>query len=181
MIDTLDKTILEWFQSIQNDAATHFLSVLQNWEKREFCGSSAGILMLVFLKDEEVWRDRTAFLAVLPDFWKWSAEKSGRQTRPCHRPHDYFMLITIPKDYSFPSGHTFSSVAAAIGIWHWNRKWGIAAVVTAILMMFSRLYFYVHYPTDISWWNPSWNGACPFEYPDCGKDIGQREMEELEK
>lgn len=28
MIDTLDKTILEWFQSIQNDAATHFLSVL---------------------------------------------------------------------------------------------------------------------------------------------------------
>ncbi len=32
-----------------------------------------------------------------------------------------------------------------------------------------------------SWWNPSWNGACPFEYPDCGKDIGQREMEELEK
>lgn len=134
-----------------------------------------------FLKREEVWRDRTAFLAVLPDFWKWSAEKSGRQTRPCHRPHDYFMLITIPKDYSFPSGHTFSSVAAAIGIWHWNRKWGIAAVVTAILMMFSRLYFYVHYPTDISWWNPSWNGACPFEYPDCGKDIGQREMEELEK
>ena len=52
-------------------------------------------------------------------------------------------------NHSFPSGHTFSSVAAAIGIWHWNRKWGIAAVVTAILMMFSRLYFYVHYPTDI--------------------------------
>ena len=25
-----------------------------------------------FLKREEVWRDCTAFLAVLPDFWKWS-------------------------------------------------------------------------------------------------------------
>ena len=97
-----------------------------------------------FLKREEVWRDRTAFLAVLPDFWKWSAEKSGRQTKTMSPP-----TRLLYADYSFPSGHTFSSVAAAIGIWHWNRKWGIAAVVTAILMMFSRLYFYVHYPTDI--------------------------------
>ena len=96
-----------------------------------------------FLKREEVWCDRTAFLG------NGLLKNLVARPRPCHRPHDYFMLITIPKDYSFPSGHTFSSVAAAIGIWHWNRKWGIAAVVTAILMMFSRLYFYVHYPTDI--------------------------------
>ena len=28
MIDTFDKTILAWFQSIQNDTATGFLSIL---------------------------------------------------------------------------------------------------------------------------------------------------------
>ena len=69
--------------------------------------------------------------------------------RPCHHPHEYIMLISIPRDYSFPSGHTFSSVAATIGIGYWNRKWGMAAAVVTVLMMFSRLYFYVHYPTDI--------------------------------
>lgn len=134
-----------------------------------------------FLKREEVWCDRTAFLAVLPDFWKWSAEKSGRQTKTMSPPtrllyadHNSKRLFVSVGTYLFFCSSSDRNLAL-------EPKMGVAAVVTAILMMFSRLYFYVHYPTDISWWNPSWNGACPFEYPDCGKDIGQREMEELEK
>lgn len=158
-----------------------FLSVLTKLGEAGILWIIAGILMLVFLKEKKYGVIVLLSLLFCLIFGNGLLKNLVARPRPCHRPHDYFMLITIPKDYSFPSGHTFSSVAAAIGIWHWNRKWGIAAVVTAILMMFSRLYFYVHYPTDISWWNPSWNGACPFEYPDCGKDIGQREMEELEK
>ena len=30
-----------------------------------------------------------------------------------------------------------------------NKKWGIAAVVLAVLIAFSRLYLYLHYPTDV--------------------------------
>ena len=149
MIDTLDKTILEWFQSIQNDAATHFLSVLTKLGEAGILWIIAGILMLVFLKEKKYGVIVLLSLLFCLIFGNGLLKNLVARPRPCHRPHDYFMLITIPKDYSFPSGHTFSSVAAAIGSWHWNRKWGIAAVVTAILMMFSRLYFYVHYPTDI--------------------------------
>ena len=34
-------------------------------------------------------------------------------------------------------------------IMHTNRKWGIAAYILAFLIAFSRLYLYVHFPTDI--------------------------------
>ena len=57
-------------------------------------------------------------------------------------------LIT-PKDYSFPSGHTSASFAAACSIFLYHKKLGIAAFTVAGLIAFSRMYLFVHYPTDI--------------------------------
>ena len=31
----------------------------------------------------------------------------------------------------------------------YHRKWGLAAVVLAALIAFSRLYLFVHFPTDV--------------------------------
>lgn len=58
-------------------------------------------------------------------------------------------LASIQKDYSFPSGHTTASFEGATVILIQHRKWGIAACVLAALIAFSRMYVYVHYPTDI--------------------------------
>jgi len=58
-------------------------------------------------------------------------------------------LLITPVDYSFPSGHAFSSFAAAIAIWCYKRNWGIWAAILAALISFSRLYLYVHYPSDV--------------------------------
>ena len=52
-------------------------------------------------------------------------------------------------DYSFPSGHSSASFAAAVSIFMWGKKGGSAALVLAALIAFSRLYFTVHYPTDV--------------------------------
>ena len=52
-------------------------------------------------------------------------------------------------DWSFPSGHTSASFAAAVAIRLWNKKEGIGALVLAALISFSRLYLTVHYPTDV--------------------------------
>ena len=62
---------------------------------------------------------------------------------------DIALLIEMPTGFSFPSGHTASSFAVATAICFWSRRWGIAALVLATLIAFSRLYFYVHYPTDV--------------------------------
>lgn len=60
-----------------------------------------------------------------------------------------YMLIPPPGEYSFPSGHTFSSFAAATAIAMGNKKLGIPALLFAAGIGFSRLYLYVHFPTDV--------------------------------
>lgn len=70
------------------------------------------------------------------------------------RPYDVNTAIAIlikkPLDFSFPSGHTAASFAAmtALFLAKMKKAW-IAALVLAVLIAFSRLYFYVHYPTDV--------------------------------
>lgn len=74
------------------------------------------------------------------------------------RPYDYQLqhfgktiqlLVATPHDFSFPSGHTIASFEAATVLLIRNRKLGIPAMVLAVLIAFSRLYLYVHYPTDV--------------------------------
>ena len=52
-------------------------------------------------------------------------------------------------DFSFPSGHTIASFEAATVLLKNSKKMGIPAMILAILISFSRLYLYVHYPTDV--------------------------------
>jgi undecaprenyl-diphosphatase len=59
------------------------------------------------------------------------------------------LLIPPPTDFSFPSGHTYASFASSTAILRDNRRFGIPALILAALIAFSRLYLYVHYPTDV--------------------------------
>ena len=70
------------------------------------------------------------------------------------RPYDFYgeamqLLVATPHDFSFPSGHTIASFEAATALAIHNKKLGIPALVLAGLIAFSRLYLYVHYPTDV--------------------------------
>jgi len=69
--------------------------------------------------------------------------------RPCWIDPNIPLLIPNPHDYSFPSGHTLASFEAAIMIFLHNKKWGAISLVLAALIAFSRMYLFVHFPTDI--------------------------------
>lgn len=69
--------------------------------------------------------------------------------RPCWINSDIALLIASPKDFSFPSGHTLSSFIAAIILLKEDKKFGYVAMILAILIAFSRMYLYVHFPSDI--------------------------------
>lgn len=59
------------------------------------------------------------------------------------------LLVKGLSDYSFPSGHTIASFEAATVLLLNSKKMGIPALILAILIAMSRLYLYVHYPTDV--------------------------------
>jgi len=67
---------------------------------------------------------------------------------------DIELLIKTPKDFSFPSGHTAASFAVAFVLLREkfmikNFKFYVAALILAGFMSFSRLYLYVHFPSDV--------------------------------
>ena len=70
--------------------------------------------------------------------------------RPCDLNTSVKLLVSKPQDYSFPSGHTGASFAAVTALRLGKvRKWHLA-LLPACLISFSRLYLYVHFPSDIA-------------------------------
>ena len=59
------------------------------------------------------------------------------------------LLVKRSHDFSFPSGHTIASFEAAVVLLLNSPVMGIPAMILAVLVSFSRLYLYVHYPTDV--------------------------------
>ena len=73
-----------------------------------------------------------------------------QRPRPFVSLTDLHIIIPTPSEFSFPSGHTASSFAAA-GVFFRNlpKKFGVPALILAFFIGLSRLYVGVHYPTDV--------------------------------
>lgn len=69
--------------------------------------------------------------------------------RPCDIDTAVTLLLSRPHGHSFPSGHSINSMVAAVALFLNNKKIGIPAVIIAALIGFSRMYLFVHFPTDV--------------------------------
>lgn len=155
MIDfiySFDETILMWIQeNLRNGVTDKFFSVITYvGEKGIFWILLA--IVLIFIP-----KTRKCGIMML------TALTIGFLTGECltknlvcrERPFIYFgwdtadLLIKAPSGYSFPSGHTCSSFAASTSIFMNNKKWGTAALVLAACIAFSRVFLFVHFPSDI--------------------------------
>lgn len=69
--------------------------------------------------------------------------------RPFWLRPDMELLLAPPADFSFPSGHTAAAFAVA-GALQWQKSpLSRPILLLAVFMGFSRLYLYVHFPTDV--------------------------------
>ena len=59
------------------------------------------------------------------------------------------LLVSPPLDASFPSGHTAASCAAVFALRGSGSPLWKPALAVAVLIAFSRLYLYVHWPSDV--------------------------------
>lgn len=69
------------------------------------------------------------------------------------RPYEINTMVSLllPKelDYSFPSGHTVYAMCYATIFFRKNKTIGICMFLFAAIMGFSRIYLYMHFPTDV--------------------------------
>lgn len=71
------------------------------------------------------------------------------RVRPCDLNTAVALLVPRPGDGSFPSGHTASSFAATAALLAAGDGLWKPAFALAVVMSFSRLYLYVHWPSDV--------------------------------
>ncbi|MFJ3147096.1 phosphatase PAP2 family protein [Streptomyces halstedii] len=69
--------------------------------------------------------------------------------RPFNDHQGLEVLVQGKEDFSFVSDHATMAMAIAVGLFVANRKFGLIALVLAVLEGFCRIYMGVHYPTDV--------------------------------
>ncbi len=72
-----------------------------------------------------------------------------KRARPCDIFGNYPPMIKRPWGSSCPSGHTATSFAMAVALCKLNLGIGVPAIVIATIIGFSRMYLFVHYPSDV--------------------------------
>ena len=151
---SFDLPILDW---IQANMANPFLDMIMPWitilgDAGIFWMSVAGVLAIT-----KKYRKIGFGMAIAMALGLLVCNVTLKPLVARIRPYDFQealgvtinLLIDKQHDFSFPSGHTIASFEACTVILLGSRKLGIPATLLAILIAFSRLYLYVHYPTDV--------------------------------
>lgn len=148
---SLDGNLLLW---IQENLRSEFLTPLFQFITTSGNGGLIWIALTCFLLAFKKTR-RTGVMCALALifsllFTNLLVKPLVARARPYDVIHALTVLIDKPHDFSFPSGHSSAAFAAAWVMFRClPKKLGVMALIYATLMAFSRLYFGVHYPSDV--------------------------------
>ena len=146
---SLEFSILQWFQTL-HCAPLDALSVFFN-----AAGAHGELwialtaLLLLFRRTRKV--GAAAALALVFYFLTchMGLKPLIARPRPCDLDPSVPLLVARPYGWSFPSGHTASGFAAATAILCEKSRLGPYAVALAAFIGLTRLYLYVHFPSDV--------------------------------
>lgn len=145
----LELQILDAIQQIRSGWMDQIMVSITSLGNGGMIWIAVGILLLISKKHRKTGILVLAALAVDVVFCNGILKPVASRVRPCDINPTVQLLISRPTDYSFPSGHTGASFAAACMLWLRKEKGRYAAFILAGMIAFSRMYLYVHFPTDI--------------------------------
>nr|MCR5667920.1 phosphatase PAP2 family protein [Lachnospiraceae bacterium] len=103
--------LLQWFQGLHNPLLDKVMVVITSLGNAGIFWIVVTVAMLIFCKDKRVaWTSALALLFSLIVVNCGLKNIVGRD-RPCWIDDSVSMLVKIPKDFSFPSGHSSASFA----------------------------------------------------------------------
>jgi undecaprenyl-diphosphatase len=153
--------ILHWFETLHNPITNPIFYVITTLGNSGWFWIVLAVLMLTVLPKKYKKAGLTMAIALILSLifcngimkHLWARPRAfwvvGQNFVVGNEFENLYGIFNSIHDYSFPSGHSSASFAAAVSIFMWRKKEGSAALVLAALIAFSRLYFTVHYPTDV--------------------------------
>lgn len=142
--------ILDWIQSIRSPVVDMVMTFITRLGNAGAVWIVLAVILLIIPKTRRSGAVLAAALCVDALLCNGILKTLFGRIRPYDVNTSVRLLIARPVDFSFPSGHTAISFAAVTALMMaGERKLWKPALVIAVLIAFSRLYLYVHYPTDI--------------------------------
>ena len=150
MMQTAEFLILDWIQdNLRCDILDAVMPVLSVLVKAGILWIAVAVVLLILKKHRKCGLTLAASLAVTALICNVILKNLIARPRPVWLLPPADLLVQIPADHSFPSGHAAASFAAATVLMCYDKRFGIPALIFAFLVSFSRLYLYVHFPTDV--------------------------------
>ena len=151
MLSSLDDNILLFFQEvIRNPVMTPILKVITTLGNGGAIWIALTVLLLLLPKTRKVGFMASLSLIGTLLINNMFLKNLVNRTRPYEVIEGLTYLVRTPTDSSFPSGHSACAFAVAcIMFRRLPKKYGIPALILAIVIALSRLYVGVHYPSDV--------------------------------
>ncbi len=153
IIQSFDESLALFFQSIHNSITDLPMIIITHLGDDGIIWIIMALILLFFKKTRKAGIMVATALIFCLVFNNLILKSLFSRERPFVVLDSIKLIIDPPSGYSFPSGHTVSSIASATALF-WNFKnsckWAaVGAVVLAVLIAFSRMYLCVHFFTDV--------------------------------
>ena len=144
-----EQDLLHWFQSIRNPTLDYIVPKITSLATYGRFWIAVVVILLLMPKYRKLGLQCTIAIAISVLLCNVIIKPLSMRARPCWVETDILPLIKSPSDYSFPSGHTNISFVVAASVFSRNKKLAIPLLIIAVLIGLSRLYIFVHWPTDV--------------------------------
>ena len=147
---SIELKILDWFQTLHTPVLDKIMTSITKLGDAGIFWIILTLLFLIIPKMRKTGIIMAAALIMDLLICNVAVKNLVARTRPYDVNTGIQLLVAKLHDYSFPSGHTAASFASVTALYFAGEKklWK-PALVLACLIAVSRLYLYVHYPTDV--------------------------------
>lgn len=148
-IQQWDEAVLLAIQNLHNPVLDFLMPIITTFGNAGMVWISLALILLIPRRTRKFGFIMGAALILAAVLGNLIIKPSVARLRPFYAMPQVEMLIPHPDGFSFPSGHTISSFAAATVLWFCSWKLALPATILAAVIGFSRMYLFCHYTTDV--------------------------------